>query len=208
YRYFPEPDLVRLSIGGQAAGSLEQLLPELPHQRERRLIEADGLPEYDAGVLVSSRALADYYDEASRLAGDPKAASNWIMTEVLRVLGQQKIGIDRFQVSPQGLAELLALVRKGTISGKLAKQVFEELVNKGGSARAIVERDRLAQITDEKELLAYVRAVIAENTSSVADYRKGKARAFRFLVGKVMEATGGRANPELVSAMLDRELKS
>jgi aspartyl-tRNA(Asn)/glutamyl-tRNA(Gln) amidotransferase subunit B len=208
YRYFPEPDLVSLRVAPSYLESLRPLLPELPHQRERRLIEEEGLPEYDAGVLVSSRALADYYEETAKLSGDPKAASNWILTEVLKVLNEKGIEVGRFGVAPRDLADLLALVRGGRISGKIAKQVFQQIVETGETAGSIVERGGLAQIVDEQELLRIARAVIAENPSSVQDYRSGKARAFRFLVGKMMEATGGRANPEMTSAILDRELKA
>jgi aspartyl-tRNA(Asn)/glutamyl-tRNA(Gln) amidotransferase subunit B len=208
YRYFPEPDLVRFRIAPLYLESLRPLLPELPHERERRFIEKDGLPEYDAGALVSTRALADYYEETARLGGDPKAASNWILTEVLKVLNEKGIEIEQFGVAPKDLADLLALVREGRISGKIAKQVFEQIVETGETAGSIVRRGGLAQIVDEQELLRIARAVIAENPSSVRDYQNGKARAFRFLVGKVMEATGGKANPEMTSTILDRELKT
>jgi len=208
YRYFPEPDLVRLRTGRQYVESLRPLLPELPEERERRFIEKHGLPEYDAGVLVSTRSLADYYEETARLAGDPKAASNWIMTEVLKVINEKRLEISRFGVTPRDLADLLVLVRGGRISGKIAKQVFQQIVETGETARAIVERDGLSQIVDEQEIVRIARAVIAENPSSAQAYRSGKARAFRFLVGKVMEATGGKANPEMTSAILDRELKA
>jgi aspartyl-tRNA(Asn)/glutamyl-tRNA(Gln) amidotransferase subunit B len=208
YRYFPEPDLVRLRIEPTFLEPLRRQLPELPHERERRMIADAGLPEFDAGVLVSTKALADYYDETARLAGDPKAASNWIMTEVLKVLHDRKIGIDAFGVRPVELAGLLSMVGEKRISGKIAKQVFQEMVETGCGPEAIVEAKGLLQMTDREELARVVRAVIADNPSTVEDYRRGKDRAFRFLVGKVMEATGGRANPETTSDLLGRELKA
>jgi aspartyl-tRNA(Asn)/glutamyl-tRNA(Gln) amidotransferase subunit B len=208
YRYFPEPDLVRLRTPRSYLGSVMSLVPELPHQREQRLIERDGLPEYDAGVLVSRQALADYYEETARLAGDGKAASNWILTEVLKVLNDKKLEIDQLTISPRDLAALLLLVKGGRISGKIAKQVFAQMVETGEAAQSVVDRLGLAQLADQQEIVRIVRAVIAENPTSVEAYRSGKTRAFRFLVGKVMEATGGRANPEMTKAILDRELEA
>ena len=207
YRYFPEPDLVRSTIAPDWLDSLRQLLPELPHDRERRLIVESGLPEYDAGVLVSSRGLAGYYEETARLGGSPKAASNWIMTEVLKVLRDSKIAIEDFAVSPADLAVLLKMVAGGRISGKIAKQVFQEMAATGRSAAAIVEREGLVQVSDSEDLTQVVREVIAANPWSVEDYKRGRERAFRFLVGKVMERTAGRANPQAASDLLRREME-
>ncbi len=207
YRYFPEPDLLRLHLGREYLDSLRRLLPELPHERERRFIMEQALPEYDAGVLVATRRLADYYEETARLARDAKAASNWIMTEVLRVLNETKVEIDDFKITPGDIAGLLTMVSRKMISGKIAKRVFQEMMETGRSALAIVEAGNLSQLSDEGELRRLVGQVIQANPSSVEDYRKGKVRAFRFLVGKVMEATQGRANPEMVHDLLEKDLK-
>jgi aspartyl-tRNA(Asn)/glutamyl-tRNA(Gln) amidotransferase subunit B len=208
YRYFPEPDLVPLRAAKPYLESLRALLPELPHDRERRFVLEDGLPEHDAGVLVSMRPLADYYEATAKATGDPRAASNWILTEVLKTLNEKKLGVAEFRVTPRSLADLLALVRESKISGKIAKQVYERMVETGEAAEHIVRELGLTQIVDEQEIVRIARAVIAQNPASVEAYRAGKVRAFRFLVGKVMEATGGKANPSMTSAILDRELKT
>jgi aspartyl-tRNA(Asn)/glutamyl-tRNA(Gln) amidotransferase subunit B len=206
YRYFPEPDLVPLCLEEGYLETQAADLPELPHDRERRFVTQLGLPEYDAGVLVGERALADFFEEAARLAGDAKAASNWIMTEVLKAVNDRKLAVWDLGVGPRDVADLLGMIGQRRISGKMAKQVFEEMVRTGRPPLAIVEERGLAQLSDREELRRIVRQVVEANPSSIQDLRKGKTRAFRFLVGKVMEATGGKANPEIARDMLEEEL--
>ena len=208
YRYFPEPDLVRIRLARKYLDSLGAALPELPHRREKRLVAEHGLPAYDAGVLVSTQRLADYYEEVAKLTGDPKAASNWIMTEVLRVLNEKRIGIDSLGLVPRDIADLLGMIKEGRISGKIAKDVFAEMIALGKGASAIVEARGLSQINDGDAIRNSVRQVIGENPLSVGDFKKGKERAFRFLVGKVMERTRGMANPTMVHDILKGELET
>jgi len=206
YRYFPEPDLVPLRITRDCVESLGREIPELPSQKEKRYIEEFGLPEYDASLLVTSRALAHYFESTAEKLGDPKAASNWIMTEVLKVLNERSIAIEDFAVSPDDLVGLLKLVKSGKISGRIAKEVFAEMVESGEKAEEIVKRRNLGQISDPHQLRNIVKRVIAENPGPVEQYRKGKTKTFGYLVGQVMKATEGRANPRMVSEILKEEL--
>ncbi|GAW91607.1 Asp-tRNA(Asn)/Glu-tRNA(Gln) amidotransferase subunit GatB [Calderihabitans maritimus] len=206
YRYFPEPDLVPLVIDREWVERVRQTLPELPDARRRRLMEEYGLPAYDAMVITGSKALADYFDQCVEKFSDAKTVSNWIMGELLRLLNAHNLEVEDSPVKPEGLAELLALINKGTISGKIAKTVFEEMFETGKGAEEIVKEKGLVQITDEKVLAPIVDKVIEENPKSVEDYRNGKDRAFGFLVGQVMKATKGKANPQLVNKLLRERL--
>jgi aspartyl-tRNA(Asn)/glutamyl-tRNA(Gln) amidotransferase subunit B len=206
YRYFPEPDLPPLRITPDEIARLRQELPELPDARRRRLVEQYGLPPYDAGVLTASRALADYFEATAREAGNAKAASNWIMGELLRLMNAASLEIDRVALTPAALGGLIRLIDKGTINGPTAKQVFERMFASGESAEAIVQRDGLAQIDDESAVVEMVRGILAEHADAVEQYRKGKHSAMGFLVGQVMRAGKGKANPKLVNAVLKREL--
>jgi aspartyl-tRNA(Asn)/glutamyl-tRNA(Gln) amidotransferase subunit B len=182
-------------------------LPELPFPRRDRLVRELGIPAYDAGVLTQSRALADWFERLARISGDAKVASNWTMGEVLRVLRESGRTIDTFPVTPEGLAELLALVRDGTVSGGTAKKVFTKMIDTGRAARAIVEEEGLAQISDAAALGAVVDGVIAEHPEQVAAFRAGKEKLLGFLMGQAMRATRGQANPKLVEAMLRERLR-
>lgn len=206
YRYFPDPDLVPLVIDREWVERIRETLPELPDERKRRLIEEYGLPEYDATVITSSKDLADYFDRCLQYFGDAKKVSNWIMAELLRLLNARDLEAADCPVSPEQLAELLQLIDKGTISGKIAKQVFEEMFDTGKTAAAIVKEKGLEQISDAGELERIVEQVIADNPDPVADYRNGKKQAIGFLVGQVMKATRGKANPQLVNELLRKKL--
>ncbi|MBO8169175.1 MAG: Asp-tRNA(Asn)/Glu-tRNA(Gln) amidotransferase subunit GatB [Thermoanaerobacteraceae bacterium] len=206
YRYFPDPDLVPLVIDREWVERIRETLPELPDERKRRLIEEYGLPEYDATVITSSKDLADYFDRCLQYFGDAKKVSNWIMAELLRLLNARDLEAADCPVSPEQLAELLQLIDKGTISGKIAKQVFEEMFDTGKTAAAIVKEKGLEQISDAGELERIVEQVIANNPDPVADYRNGKKQAIGFLVGQVMKATRGKANPQLVNELLRKKL--
>ncbi|MDN5347166.1 MAG: aspartyl-tRNA(Asn)/glutamyl-tRNA(Gln) amidotransferase subunit [Clostridia bacterium] len=206
YRYFPEPDLVPLVIDQEWIEKVRRELPELPNSRRERLIRDYGLPPYDAGVITSSKALADYFDRAVALFPDAKQVSNWLMGDFLRLLNASGLEPDASPVKPEGLAELLKLQQEGTISIKIAKQVFEEMFATGKGARQIVEEKGLVQISDAGELAAIVEKVLAEHPQVVADYRGGKDKALGFLVGQVMKATRGKANPALVNQLLKERL--
>jgi aspartyl-tRNA(Asn)/glutamyl-tRNA(Gln) amidotransferase subunit B len=206
YRYFPEPDLVPLRPDAAWVAEIEAALPELPRARRRRLVEQYGLPAYDAELLTADRALADYYEEAVRHHGNGKAIANWIMSELLRELAGDPGAVARSPIRPAQLARLVALVDDGTISGKIAKDVFERMARSGEDPDAIVRREGLTQMADEAALGAVVDQVIAAQAAAVADYRKGKKQSVAFLVGQVMKATQGKANPQVVNRLLAERL--
>ncbi len=207
YRYFPEPDLVPLELDRAFVASVEAALPELPAQRRRRLRELYGLPAHDAVVLTSSKAMGDFYEAAVAAGADPKAVSNWMMGELSAYLNARGVEIGEVPVSPSQLAGMIRLVERGTISGKIAKSVFEEMLRSGRDAEDIVAERGLTQISDEGELEAMVEKVVEENPAVVEDFRKGKEKAVSFLVGQVMRKSGGRANPQVVNELLMRRLR-
>jgi len=206
YRYFPEPDLVPLRADPAWVAEIERGLPELPRARRIRFAEQYGLPPYDADLLTADRALADYYEEAVRLHPNPKALANWIMSELLRELAGDPAAVAASPIRPAHLARLVALVDDGTISGKIAKDVFERMARSGEDPDAIVRREGLTQVADEGALQAVVDQVIAANPTAVADFRKGKKQSLAFLVGQVMKATGGKASPRVVNRLLAERL--
>jgi aspartyl-tRNA(Asn)/glutamyl-tRNA(Gln) amidotransferase subunit B len=207
YRYFPEPDLVPLELDGDLVADLRAGLPELPAQRRERFRREYGLPEQDISVLTASRGMGDYFERAVAAGADPKAASNWMMGELSAHLNANALDISEVKVSPEGLAEMIALVEGGTISGKIAKSVFEEMLATGRGARSVVEGRGLTQISDEEELRAVVAGVIEANPRSVEDFRAGKEKALGFLVGQVMKETRGRANPGLANRLVREALQ-
>jgi aspartyl-tRNA(Asn)/glutamyl-tRNA(Gln) amidotransferase subunit B len=206
YRYFPEPDLPPLVVDEARIDAVRRTMPELPEARKRRFAASYALPEYDAGVLTQSVALADYFEKAAAAAGNAKAASNWVMGEVSRVINERRIGIAEFPVAADALGGLIRLVDKGTISGAIAKDVFARMIDSGRQAGEIVDAEGLAQIGDEAAIVSAIRNVLAEHASTVAQYRGGKQQTFGFLVGQVMKATSGKANPKLANQLLKREL--
>jgi aspartyl-tRNA(Asn)/glutamyl-tRNA(Gln) amidotransferase subunit B len=202
YRYFPEPDLVPLAFDDAWIERVRASLPELPAARRQRLMDRHGLPEYDAGVLTAEQAVADYYDAVVAAGAEPKTASNWMMSEVLRLLNATGQSPAEAKLRPEGLVELLKLIEAGTISGKIAKAVFEEMFNTGKSAAEVVVEKGLTQISDEGELARVVGEIVAQHGDLVAQIRGGKDGPFKFLVGQAMKATRGRANPELINRLL------
>jgi aspartyl-tRNA(Asn)/glutamyl-tRNA(Gln) amidotransferase subunit B len=206
YRYFPEPDLPPLTVDGARIAAARAALPELPDARRRRFVAELGLPEYDAGELTRTADLAGYFEAAARASGNAKAASNWVMGEVRRILNERGGTAAALPVAPAALAELIGLVDAGTISGSTAKDVFQTMLESGRGARAIVEAEGLAQIGDEAALRGIVAEVLAAEDAAVGQYRAGKAAALGFLVGRVMKASRGKANPKLANAMLREAL--
>jgi aspartyl-tRNA(Asn)/glutamyl-tRNA(Gln) amidotransferase subunit B len=207
YRYFPEPDLVPLRLDRAWVDAVRAALPELPRARRQRFVAQHGLPAYDAEVLTQSVALADYFERAVAAYPHPKTVSNWVMSELLRAIPADDEGaIARAPVPPAHLAGLLRLVEAGTISGKMAKDVFETMFRSGQDAETIVRREGLTQVSDAGELARIVEEVLAANAKAVDDYRKGKAAAAKALVGQVMKATGGKANPAMVNQLLQEKL--
>ncbi|HHV63940.1 MAG TPA: Asp-tRNA(Asn)/Glu-tRNA(Gln) amidotransferase subunit GatB [Peptococcaceae bacterium] len=205
YRYFPEPDLVPIIIEREWVERIRASLSELPAAKRERL-KSLGLSEYDAAVLTSSKAMADYFDEAFTFGVDAKTLANWIMGDLSALLKIDGCSFENSPVSPRQLAGLLNLIKDGTISGKIAKAVLEEIYKTGKDPEVIVKEKGLAQISDAGALEKIVEGVLAANTKSVEDYLAGKETALGYLVGQVMKATQGRANPGLVNKLLKEKL--
>jgi aspartyl-tRNA(Asn)/glutamyl-tRNA(Gln) amidotransferase subunit B len=208
YRYFPEPDLPPLVVDHARVAAIRAAMPELPDARRMRFVEAYALPDYDAVQLTQSRALSDYFEDTVRAGAAPKAVSNWIMGELTRALKDRGHDITASPVSPSALAGLLVLIENGTISGAIAKAVFEKMFTTGASAEDIVRAEGLTQIDDESQIVALIAAVLRTNEDAVKQYRAGKASTFGFLVGQVMKAASGKANPKRVNQALKRMLDS
>ncbi len=211
YRYFPEPDLMPLEIDEEWIERVRAELPELPDARRRRFIEQYGLPAYDAGVLTASRELADYFEKVVAAHDNPKAASNWVMSDVIRVATEHapegsEPDFGDIPVAPEHLGNMIALIDDGTISGKIAKTVFQRMAETGDEPRVIVEREGLVQVTDEGAIAAEVERIVEANPDKVAEYRGGKEKLLGYFVGQVMKATGGKANPKLVNELLKKRL--
>ncbi len=206
YRYFPDPDLVPIQIDDTWLEQVKKSLPELPDAKMGRFMKEYGLPEYDAKVLTNSIELADYFEQVVKLYPKAKKVSNWIMVELLKLTKKDDHELSKCNVTPQVLAELLSLIDKGTISNKIAKKVLEEIFEKGGSPLKIVERDGLAQVSDQSELSAIVEQVVQDNPKEVEKYRAGKKKVMGFFVGQVMRKTKGKANPQMVNELLRKRL--
>jgi aspartyl-tRNA(Asn)/glutamyl-tRNA(Gln) amidotransferase subunit B len=202
YRYFPDPDLPALVVDADRRERIAAALPELPDRRRRRFIEQYALPEYDAALLTQTRGVADYFEEAARQSGHPKAASNWVMGEVLRNMKERAIEVEAVPVTPAALAALIALVEKGTISSTVAKDVFARMYDSGKSAAEIVATDGLAQISDTSSIEPIVRRVVAAHADVVAEIKAGKDRKFQFLVGQVMKEMKGKGDPKLITDLM------
>lgn len=206
YRYFPEPDLIPLMISDEWIEQIQHELPELAPAKQRRFVEQYKLPEYDAEVLTSSKYLANYYEECVRLFPQPKVVSNWVMGNILREIKQNDVDIRECPVTPTHLAEMLKLIDSKTISGKIAKTVFEEIYATGKKPEQIVKEKGLVQISDTGQLEEIIDQVVADNPGPLTQYRAGKIKTFGFFVGQVMKATKGKANPQLVNELLKKKL--
>jgi aspartyl-tRNA(Asn)/glutamyl-tRNA(Gln) amidotransferase subunit B len=206
YRYFPEPDLVPLVISDEWLARVKSTLPEMPTSRKNRFVSEFGLREYDASVLTQDRILADYFEQAAASSGDPKAAANWVIGDLTALLKAQNRTIEDPPVPAPALGELVGLVSRGELTGKLAKDVLERMAATGDSARAIVEREGLKAISDTGALEAIAEKVIAENPKQVEQYRGGKTTVLQFFVGQVMKATRGQADPAVAKEVVERKL--
>ncbi len=207
YRYFPDPYLPPVVVSRQLVEELRATLPELPEARKARLVDELGLPAYDAGIITSSKAMCDYFDACYQLYPQAKPISNWIMGDLSALLNANGLNIAQSPVKAEMLVELLKLIEKGTISGKIAKTVFEEMFSSGKAAADIVKEKGLEQVSDAGELAAIIAQVIEANPKSVEDFRSGKEKAIGFLVGQVMKLSKGKANPGMVNEMLREALK-
>jgi aspartyl-tRNA(Asn)/glutamyl-tRNA(Gln) amidotransferase subunit B len=206
YRYFPEPDLLDIYIDEEWKARISAEIPELPDQRQKRYIDELGLPVYDAKVLTVTKEMADFFEGTVAAGAEAKLASNWIMGDVSAYLNAEGKELHQIALTPEGLASMIKLIENGTISSKIAKTVFKELIENGGDAEKIVKEKGLVQISDEGTLLKIISDVLDGNPQSVEDFKNGKNKAVGFLVGQLMKATKGQANPQLVNQLLNQEL--
>jgi aspartyl-tRNA(Asn)/glutamyl-tRNA(Gln) amidotransferase subunit B len=206
YRYFPEPDLAPLRIDDAWLDEIRSRMPELPARKRTRFIESYGLSAYDADVLTANRAIAEYYERAAVVAGEPKVTANWVMGDLMGALHAEGKEIADSPVTPERLGELVALIGKGEISGKIAKDIFVKMFSSGEAAPAIVEREGLKQISDPRALEQIVDQVLLQNPKQVEQYKSGKTTVLGFLVGQIMKASRGQANPGVVNGLIKKKL--
>ena len=206
YRYFPEPDIPRFEIDDAWIERVRQSLPEMPAKRRERYINELELPEYDAMVLTQTKEMSDFFDATIEKGADAKLASNWLMGEVSAYLNSEKLELNESKLTPESLAGMIQLIVDGTISSKIAKKVFQELMKNGGDPKVIVKEKGLIQLSDPAQLLPIINEVLDNNAQSIEDFKNGKDRAVGFLVGQIMKATKGQANPGVVNQLLKQEL--
>ncbi len=208
YRYFPDPDLVPIEINNEWFDELKTEVPELPDAKHERFVNYFQLPVYDAGVLTQTKELANYFEQVTNVTNDYKAASNWVMGEVLKVLNEQKIDVKDFAIAPQNLGGLINLIQQGIISGKIAKDVFAVMLETKQTAEEIVKEKNLVQISDTSEIEKIIQQIFDANENQVKEYLDGKEKVFGFFVGQTMKATKGKANPQVVNDLLKKKFES
>lgn len=208
YRYVPDPDLVRLVIDEEWKTRIRAEIPELPDARKKRYVEEFGLPEYDAAVLTATKELSDFFEATVAAGADAKQASNWLMGEVSGYLNAEQKELHEVALRPESLAGMIKLIENGTISSKIAKTVFKELIENGGDAEQVVKDKGLVQISDEGALMKVVVEAMDNNPQSIEDFKNGKKKAVGFLVGQIMKATKGQANPQIVNKLIAEEMKN
>lgn len=206
YRYFPEPDLLELHIDEEWKERVRASIPELPDARKKRYVEELGLPAYDAMVLTLTKEMSDFFEATLAAGGDTKLSSNWLMGEVSAYLNSNQKELSDVALTPEGLAGMIQLIQEGTISSKIAKKVFKELIENGGDAKKIVKEKGLVQISDDATLRKFVTDALDANPQSIEDFKNGKDRAIGFLVGQIMKASKGQANPPMVNKILLEEI--
>ncbi|HSF69096.1 MAG TPA: Asp-tRNA(Asn)/Glu-tRNA(Gln) amidotransferase subunit GatB [Nitrospira sp.] len=206
YRYFPDPDLVPLKLEGEWVNAFREGLPELPAARARRFVSQYALPEYDAAVLTAAKDVAEYFEASVKLFPQPKTVSNWVMGELTRELNHTGTAVGASPVPPERLAALLHMVDKGTVSLKVARDIFPEMYGTGKAPEQIVQEKGLTQVSDEGALIRIIDEVLEKNPTQVAQFKEGKSQVLGFLVGQVMKASGGKANPGKVNELLKAKL--
>ncbi len=206
YRYFPDPDLLAIKMSDEYIEEIRRNLPELPESRKRRYIEEIGLPEYDANLLTASKYFSDLFEKASKICNNPKAVSNWIMTDITKELNEKELEPDQIPFTAEQLGNLVVLIDKGTISSSIAKKVLVELFENPKDPMKIVEEKGWIQISDEGAIKEVVLKVLENNQQSIADYKAGKDKALGYLVGQAMKETKGKANPGMLNKMFLEEL--
>jgi aspartyl-tRNA(Asn)/glutamyl-tRNA(Gln) amidotransferase subunit B len=208
YRYFPEPDLMPVVINKNWEAEIRKLLPELPEAKRERFIKQYNLPLYDADILTQSKAISEYFENTIQFTFDYKLVSNWIMGDVLKILNERKISISDFSIGPQSLGNLLELISTGQISGKIAKDVFMEMLLTKKEAEVIVKEKNLLQISDVTKLENIITDILQRNNSQVKQYLNGEDKVVGFFVGQIMKETKGKANPKTVNELLKQKLNS
>jgi aspartyl-tRNA(Asn)/glutamyl-tRNA(Gln) amidotransferase subunit B len=202
YRYFPDPDLIPLVIPQEWVDELRRNMPELPHQRLERLKSQYGISDYEAKILVQHKEIGDFFEEAVKFLKEPKMIANWLLNDLLGLLRERQIPVEESPVSPEGLADLVRLIKEGVISTKIGKEVIREMVDTGKTASQIVEERGLRQITDEAQIRRIVEEVLSRFPQEVERFKKGEEKLLGFFVGQVMKETGGKANPRLVNRII------
>ena len=207
YRYFPEPDLVPIHLSKEYIQQIKESLPEMPESRKERYIKDFGLPEYDSNILTSSKYLSILFEGAEKICKNAKAVSNWIMSDITRILNEKELEPENIPFKAEDLGNLVVLIDKGTISSKIAKQVLEEMFENPKTPEEIIKEKGLIQISDEGQIKQVVEKILQANPQSIADYKAGRDRALGFLVGQAMKETKGKANPQMLNKMFLEELK-
>ncbi|WP_276804116.1 Asp-tRNA(Asn)/Glu-tRNA(Gln) amidotransferase subunit GatB [Lactobacillus hominis] len=208
YRYFPEPDIAPYHIKQSWIDEIKESLPESPFERRKRYVEEYGIKEYDADVILQTKESSDYYDAAVQSGADPTLAANWLNTQINGYLNENQVGIKDIKLTPEHLAEMIKMIKDGTISTKIAKKVFQESIENGTDPKKYVEDKGMVQLSDVSVLGPMVTKVVDDNPQSVEDFKNGKDRAIGFLVGQIMKQTRGKANPKVVNELLNKELQS
>ncbi|PKL90318.1 MAG: Asp-tRNA(Asn)/Glu-tRNA(Gln) amidotransferase GatCAB subunit B [Ignavibacteriae bacterium HGW-Ignavibacteriae-2] len=208
YRYFPEPDLMPVVVNAEWRNELSKQMPELPEIRKNRFVDQYGLPEYDASLLTVEKQIADYYEEILKTTNDYKTASNWVMGDVLKVLNEEKLNITNFPISAENIGKLINLINNGTISIKIAKEIFPDLIKTNKDPKQIVEEKNLVQISDTSLIDEVVQTILRNNPGQVQQYLDGKDKVIGFFVGQIMRETKGKANPQTVNEILIKNLDS
>jgi aspartyl-tRNA(Asn)/glutamyl-tRNA(Gln) amidotransferase subunit B len=207
YRYFPDPDLMPVVVEETWRNEIASKMPELPEKRKQRFVSQYSLPKYDAEVLTSSRELADYYENILTITDDYKSASNWVMTDVLKVLNDEKINVANFPISSENLGKLIKLINDKVISGKIAKDIFPELLKSNKDPNEIVKEKNLVQISDTGAIESAVDKILSANQAQIQEYLSGKEKVLGFFVGQIMKETKGKANPQIVNDILKSKLE-
>jgi aspartyl-tRNA(Asn)/glutamyl-tRNA(Gln) amidotransferase subunit B len=208
YRYFPDPDLVPLVVDKKWVEEIRNTMPELPVRKKERFMKEHGLPEHDASLLADERPVAEWFEESVKLGADPKNAANWMINELLRMLSDDRITLSESNITPKHLADMLVLIDKGTISGKIAKKVFNKMYETGNDANKIVEEEGLVQISDSSELEGIVDKIIEASPDEVERFKGGDQKLMGFFVGQIMKETKGKANPKLVNEIIRKKIGS
>lgn len=208
YRYFPEGDLVTLNIEDEWIEEIRKTIPELPYEKETRFVQQFKIPKYDAGVLTLTMSMADFFEKAALASGDAKAASNWLMGDISKIMKENAVWVEDLKFTPEQLAELIKLINSGTISNAIGKKIIVDMFNTGKDPKIVIEEKGLIQNSNEDEILKVVKNILDNNEKSIEDYKNGRKRVLGFIVGLVMKETKGKANPQIVNKLVNEEIKN